>query len=102
MKAVGAQLITRVGLRGTFLNKILFLKYFLYADGMRRFHGVQACHTDSVPALSPLVVSALPSLGTFVVHHGEGIFCVDPEQGKGSTRALFLLPQCFLLCGLLC
>lgn len=42
----------------------------------------KACHTDNVPALSPLVVGVLPSLGTFVVHHGEGIFCVDPEQGN--------------------
>ncbi|CDJ49386.1 Vacuolar membrane protein, related [Eimeria brunetti] len=39
-------------------------------------------HTDSVPAGSTLVVSSLPSLGTFVVHHDEGIFCVDPDQGN--------------------
>ncbi|CDJ43024.1 hypothetical protein, conserved [Eimeria tenella] len=39
-------------------------------------------HTDIVPAASRLVVSVLPSLGTFVVHHDEGIFCVDPDQGN--------------------
>ncbi|CDJ59945.1 hypothetical protein, conserved [Eimeria maxima] len=42
----------------------------------------QVSHTDSVPPGSTLVVSALPSLGTFVVHHDEGIFCVDPDQGN--------------------
>ncbi|OEH76661.1 vacuolar membrane related protein [Cyclospora cayetanensis] len=42
----------------------------------------KVCHTDSVSTASPHVVGALASLGTFVIHHGEGIFCVDPEQGN--------------------
>lgn len=57
-----------------------------YLDGMRHSRGMQTCHADSVPAASPLVVAALPSLGTFIVHHGEGIFCVDPEQGKNHRH----------------
>ncbi|KAL8454514.1 hypothetical protein Emed_000235 [Eimeria media] len=46
----------------------------------------KSCHTDSIPAVSTLVVDALPSIGTFVVHHGEGLFCVDPEQGKFESN----------------
>ncbi|KAL8446018.1 hypothetical protein Emag_004870 [Eimeria magna] len=46
----------------------------------------KSCHTDSIPAVSNLVVDALPSIGTFVVHHGEGLFCVDPEQGKPAPQ----------------
>lgn len=55
----------------------------------------KSCHTDSIPAVSALEVDALHSLGTFVVHHGEGLFCVDPEQGN-----LWALPsegQCQIL-----